>query len=105
MLAKRAADEKLHRKVVDALGVFALVGVLGEHPALREDVADGAGKRLEAFARAHGVEFDDVVEEQVPLVKRVVRSRRTPPDRTRIAGEDLPIRRILADRWSGLSFR
>ena len=75
LLARRAADEKLHRKVVDALGVLALVGVLREHPALREDVPHGAGKGLEAFSRARGGQFDDVIEEQVPLVKRLIRAR------------------------------
>ena len=75
IVGQRAADEKLHRKVIDALGVLALIGVLGEQPALREDVPDGAGKCLEAFSRAHGGQFDDVIEEQVPLVKRLIRSR------------------------------
>ena len=43
------------------------------HPALREDVAHRAGKRLETLARAGGRRIDDVVEDQVPLVERVVR--------------------------------
>ena len=71
IVCQRAADEKLHRKVIDALGVLALIGLLGEQPALREDVPHGAGKGLEVFSRARGGQFDDVVEEQVPLVKRV----------------------------------
>ena len=75
IVGQRAADEKLHREVIDALGVLALVGVLGEQPALREDVPDGAGNGLEAFSRARGGQFDDVIEEQVPLVKRLIRAR------------------------------
>ena len=94
IVGQRAADEKLHRQVIDALGVLALIGVLREHPALREDVPDGAGKGLEAFSRAHGGQFDDVVEDQVPLVKRVVRPRELAPGRTRIARLVSPNRRV-----------
>ena len=75
VVGQRAADEKLHREIVDALGVLALVGVLREHPALREDVPHGAGEGLETLARAGGGQVDDVVEDEVPLVERVVRPR------------------------------
>ena len=75
IVCQAAPDEKLHRKVIDSLGVLALIGVLGEQPALREDVPDGAGNCLEAFSRARGGQFDDVIEEQVPLVKRLIRAR------------------------------
>ena len=40
IVGQRAAEEKLHGKIIDALGVLALIGVFGEQPALREDVPD-----------------------------------------------------------------
>jgi len=49
--------------VIDSLGVLAIIGILRKHPALRKDVPDGAGKRFEAFSRAHGGQSDDVIEE------------------------------------------
>ncbi len=73
VVGQRAADEVLHREVVDALGVLALIGVFREYPALREDVPHGAGEGLEPFAWPDSGRFDDVVEDQVPLVKGVVR--------------------------------
>ncbi len=75
IVGQRAADEKLHREIVDALGVLALVSVLRKHPALCEDVPHGAGQGLELFAWAGRCRFDDVVENEVALVKRVVRPR------------------------------
>ena len=74
VVGQRAAEEELHRQVVDALGVLALVGLLGQHPALREDVAHGARERLEALARAGGSRADDVVEQQVAFIECLVRS-------------------------------
>ena len=73
IVGQRAADEKLHREVVDALRVLALVGVLRQHPALREDIPHGAGEGLKALARAGRRQIDDVVEEEMPLVERIVR--------------------------------
>ena len=73
VVGQRAADEELHRQVVDALGVLALVGLLGEHPALREDVAHGAGEGLEALARRRRRPARRRCRKQVPLVERVVR--------------------------------
>jgi hypothetical protein len=49
---ERAADQKFHRQIVDALGIGSLVGLLGEQPALREQIAQRASDRLEAFAVA-----------------------------------------------------
>ena len=71
VVRQRAADEELHREVVDALGVLARVRLLGADPSLREDVADGPRDRLVVFARTGRVGVGDVVEEQVPLVERV----------------------------------
>jgi hypothetical protein len=62
VVGQRAAEEEFHRQVIDPLGVFALVGLLGPHPALAEDIADGTGERLEAVPRPGGCRVDDVVE-------------------------------------------
>src|SRR5262245_37257524 len=50
VVGQRTADEKLHRKVVNTLRILALVGVLGLHPALREDVPYRSSERLEPLA-------------------------------------------------------
>ena len=74
IVGQRAADEKLHREVIDALGVLALVGVLGEHPPLRKDVPDGAGEGLKTIARVGAGHVDDVVKQQMPLIQAAVRA-------------------------------
>ena len=48
---------------------------LRAHPSLREDIAHGTGEGLKPLARAGSRQIDDVVEDQVPLVERVVRPR------------------------------
>jgi hypothetical protein len=73
VVGQGAAQEELHREIVHALGIAALVGVLRAQPSLGEDVPHGAGEGLEAVPRAGGGQIDDVVEVQVPLVECVVR--------------------------------
>src|SRR5262245_32016935 len=75
IVGQRTADEKLHRKIVNALRVFALVGGLGVNPALGENIAHGAGDRLKALPWAGGHQFDDVVENEMPFIECVIRSR------------------------------
>jgi hypothetical protein len=75
VVGQRAADEELHGQVVDALGVLSFVGLLGAHPALRQDISHRAGGRLELLPRACRDRVDDVVEEEVPLVEPVGRTR------------------------------
>ena len=85
VVGQRAADEKFHREIVDALGVLALIGLLGTHPSLREDIAHGAGDGLKTLASADRRHFHNVVKDEVPLVERIARSRSTEPARSRIA--------------------
>jgi hypothetical protein len=73
VVRQRAADQELHRQVVDPLGVLPRVDVLRAHPPLGEDVANGAGKGLELLAGAGVRELGGVVEEEVSLVERAVR--------------------------------
>ena len=69
VVGQRPADEELHREVVDPLGVLAVVGLLGLHPALREDVAHGAGDGLEPLAGAGRRRIDDVVEDEMAFIE------------------------------------
>ena len=71
VVRERAADQELHRQVVDALRVLALVGLLGADPPLRQHVAHRARDRLEALARPGGRRVADAVEEQMALVERI----------------------------------
>ena len=70
----RTADQKFHRQVVDSFRVQTVVGAFGQHPALGKDISSRTGGRLKLFTRAGGCRGNDVVEEQMPLVKRVVSS-------------------------------
>ena len=74
IVGQRAADEKLHGEIVHALGVLARVCILGQDPALREDIPHRASEGLKTLTRAGIGQFDDVVEEEMPLVERVVRA-------------------------------
>ena len=75
VVGERAPDQELHGEIVDALGVLALVRLLGAQPPLREDVPHGAGDGLVALARTHRRGIDDVVEHEMPLVERIARPR------------------------------
>ena len=74
IVGQRAADEKFHREIVNALGVLALIGFIGTHPSLRENIAHGAGDGLKTLARADRRCFHNVVKDEVALIKRIVRS-------------------------------
>ncbi len=71
VVRERAADQELHRQVVDALRVLALVRLLGADPPLRQDVPHRARARLEAFARPSGSGIADAVEEQMALIEPI----------------------------------
>ena len=42
VVGQRPADEELHRQVIDALGILAVIGLFRLEPALGEQVADRA---------------------------------------------------------------
>ena len=71
LLVSDAADEKLHRQVIDPLGIGALVGVLGLQPALRQQIPHRTRHRLEALAPGCLLGVDDVVIEEMAFVRRV----------------------------------
>ena len=72
VIGQRASDEKLHGKIVNTLGVAMLVRTLRQHPTLRQKVAYGAGKCLEALTRGCDPGIDHPVENQVPLVECIL---------------------------------
>ena len=75
VIGERAPDQVLHREIVDALGVLPRVVFFGADPALRQEVAHRAGQRLEPFARPGGSQRHDIVEDQVPLIESIGRTR------------------------------
>jgi hypothetical protein len=80
IVGQRAPDQKFHGQIVDAFGVQAIIGAFGPNPALRQHVPDRSRGSLEAFADAGRERIDNVVEQQMPLVERIVMTRKT--DRT-----------------------
>ena len=75
VVGERAANQKLHREIIDTLGVSALVRLLGMHPALRENIAHGAGEGLKTLARAGIHQFNDIVEDEMAFIECIVRPR------------------------------
>jgi hypothetical protein len=71
IVGKRAADEELHREIIDAFRVLPGVSLLCQNPAVRENIAHGAGEGLESLARMGGGGVHDVVEEEVPVIQSV----------------------------------
>jgi hypothetical protein len=68
VVAKRAANQKLHREIVGTLGILTFVRFLGVHPTLREYVADRMGKRFKPHPGVRSRQVDDVVKNQMALI-------------------------------------
>ena len=75
VVRQRAPDQELHREVVSPLRILPVVSCLRPHPPLRQHVTHRPRDGLEAIAGAGGLRVDHVVEEQVPVIQTVVRSR------------------------------
>src|SRR5206468_1654251 len=73
IIGKRAADEKLHGEVVDTFRVFLLIRVLRMDPSLGKDIPYGSSESFKALTWTGRLQTDDVVEDEVPLVERIVR--------------------------------
>src|SRR5262249_18406124 len=71
VVRQRAADQELHRQVVDALRVPPFVGLPRAHPAQGQEVAQGGNEGLEARAGSRLGRRDDAVEEQIALVEPI----------------------------------
>ena len=82
VVGQRPADQEFHRQVIDPLRIFPLIGLLGMQPAMRQEIPDGAREGLEALAQAHGRQADDIVENEVTLIERIMASRE--PGRTEL---------------------
>src|SRR6266481_4725811 len=75
IVSQRAANEKLHREIVDTLGVLAGVNVLSLYPSLRQDIPHGTCDSLKTLTRAGSLQIDDIVEHKVAFIQRVLRPR------------------------------
>src|SRR3989475_5579221 len=71
VVGERTADQELHREVVDALRVLALVGSFRAYPSLGQDVTYGAREGLEAFAWSGSGGIDDAVEDEMAFVEPI----------------------------------
>jgi hypothetical protein len=70
VVAERAADQELHRQVVDSLGILPRIGLFRAMPTLRQDIAHRAGDRLVMLAQASAASVGQRVEHQVAVVER-----------------------------------
>ena len=52
IVSQRTTDEKFHREIVNALGVLALIGLLGPNPSLRKDVTHGTSDGFKTLSNA-----------------------------------------------------
>ena len=75
IVGQRSADEELHREVVEAFRVLALVGLLRQYPSLRENIPHRAGNRLKAIARRRRRHIDHLVKEEMTFIQRIARPR------------------------------
>src|SRR5262249_40412868 len=75
IVSQRTADEKLHREVIDSLRVSVLVGFLRLYPTLRQDIAHGPSDSFKALSGTSRHQFYDIVEDEMPFIEAVMRSR------------------------------
>src|SRR5262249_3966639 len=61
-----------HRQVIDALGVALRIGLLCPEPALRDEVSQRVRRSLPPIVRVGIPGVDDPVENQMPLVQRII---------------------------------
>src|SRR4029077_14734133 len=66
------AEEKFQRKVVNAFCILLLVGGLGFHPALSEDVTNRVCKRFEAFPGTGYFWVDCPIKNQMSFVEPIL---------------------------------
>ena len=103
LLRQRPADQELHRQVVHLLGFFRSCVRLVSQPSLGEQVAEGAGDRLEPLPLVGLPQRDDVGRRrEVPVVLR--RDRRLPELSLSIASgdrQDRSGRRVAARQEGG----
>ena len=85
IVSQRTTDEKFHREIVNALGVLAVIGLLGPNPSLRKDITHGTSDGFKTLAIADLRRFHNVIKDEVALIKSVVRSGELEPARSRIA--------------------
>ena len=75
IVAKRTADKKLDRDVIDPLRILARIGLMGAQPTVGKNVSDRARGGLVPLASVGGLRLDNVVVFQVSFVQGVGRAR------------------------------
>ena len=75
IVSQRTTDEEFHRKIVNTLGVLAIIGLLCSNPSLREDITHGMRDGFKTFPGTDRRSIHNVIKDEVALIKRVVRSR------------------------------
>src|SRR5262249_3641893 len=71
VVGQRSADQELHRQVVDPFRVFLFIDLLGMEPSIGENVSNGAGESLKAFAGTGGRQAHGVVEGEMAFIEGV----------------------------------
>src|SRR5580658_10405834 len=72
IIGQRTANEELHRKIVDSLGIGAVVDFVGINPTLRENIPDRMSHSLKTLSLSDIRNIDDVVEQQMPFIERAL---------------------------------
>src|SRR4030095_14485296 len=75
IVSQRTTDEEFHRKIVNTLGILAIIGFLGSNPALRKNITHGVREGFKTFAVTDRRGIHHVIKDEVALIKGVVRSR------------------------------
>src|SRR5213076_851362 len=74
IVSQRATDEELHRKIVNALWILALIRLLSSNPSLRKNITHGMSDGFEALSSADLRRFHNIIKNEVALIKSFVRS-------------------------------
>ena len=75
IISERAADQELHREVVNAFRILVFVCLFGFHPTLGQDVADRARERFKSRTRVRIGWSEDVIEDEVTFVESALSTR------------------------------
>src|SRR4029078_5500249 len=72
IVGERAANEKLHGEIIDTFRIFAVICVPRTDPSLRQDIPRRTGDRFKTLTWTGRCQINDVVEDEVPLIERIV---------------------------------
>jgi hypothetical protein len=72
IVSQRTADKELHRKIVNTLGILAIIGFLCSNPSLRKDITHRACDGFKTLTSADRGWFQDVVKDKVAFIERIL---------------------------------